>query len=318
MRELIPVELEDIACPMNCVKGDKLVLTGFDRLHDLPGEFNVVKCCVCGLMRTNPRPTPATIGLCYPDVYGPYLGTKLQKSTTTSRVKKLLTPLVRKLFDDQSQRLPPKLSPSRMLEIGCASGAFLHHMASQGWQVEGIEFSATASQAARQLGYKVYTGALENAPAPTIPVDLIVGWMVLEHLHNPIVCLKKLHDWSSSNASLVISVPNANAFEFNLFKDEWYSLHLPNHLFHYTPQTLAKVFTAGGWTIQKVHHHRSITNLVSSLAYVIDRKGWPKLGKWLMEFSLRSGKWYYIRFPIAWIFAIFGQTGRMTVWASKI
>ena len=80
-------------------------------------------------------------------------------------------------------------------------------MAAQGWHVEGIEFSEKAAQAASRLGYKVHTGSLESAPAPAHPIDLIVGWMVLEHLHDPIGCLKKLNEWASQDAWLVLSVP---------------------------------------------------------------------------------------------------------------
>lgn len=308
--------LEDVSCPLGCPKSDETVLTGRDLLHGLPGEFTVVKCCTCGLMRTNPRPTSDTIGFYYPDDYGPYLGTQVRQTKSISVVKKLLKPLAKRIFNTQSQELP-NMAPTRMLEIGCASGAFLHQMAGQGWQVEGIEFSEKAAQAASQLGYKVHAGPLESAPAPEQPLDLIVGWMVLEHLHDPIGCLRKLHEWGSTGAWLVLSVPNANSKSFWFFKNGWYDLHLPNHLFHYTPQSLAQVLEAGGWTLEKVHHQRTITNLIVSTAYVVEGKGWTSLGKWLRDLAGRGGKWFYLLFPIAWILSVFGQTGRMTVWARK-
>ena len=190
-------------------------------------------------------------------------------------------------------------------------------MASAGWQVEGIEFSEAAATAARQLGYNVHTGSLENAPAPTSPPDLIVGWMVLEHLHDPVGSLNKLYNWTKPDARLVLSVPNANALEFRIFKDKWYALHLPNHLYHFTPQTLAKVLKSAGWTLEKVIHQRSASSLMASAAYAIKSNGWHKLGKWLRDFAGRGGKWFYILFPLAWILSVFGQTGRMTVWASR-
>ena len=58
-----PVLLEDVSCPLGCMKNDEIVLTGFDLIHNLPGVFNIVRCCNCGLMRTNPRPTPKNISL---------------------------------------------------------------------------------------------------------------------------------------------------------------------------------------------------------------------------------------------------------------
>ena len=82
----VKIKLEQVSCPLVCQKGDKTVLTGRDLLHDLPGEFTVVKCLDCGLMRTNPRPTSGTVGFYYPDDYWPCLGTQVkhvvQKKTT--------------------------------------------------------------------------------------------------------------------------------------------------------------------------------------------------------------------------------------------
>jgi len=310
------VLLEDVKCPIGCSKNDEIVLTGRDLLHNLPGEFTVVKCRTCGLMRTNPRPTPDTIGFYYPDNYGPYMGTRVQhtRPKPASWIKKLMSPIVRRVFNFNMTTLPT-MAPGRMLEIGCASGAFLHHMTGQGWQVQGIEFSEKAAQAAAQLGYHVHIGPLETAPQPDEPFDLIVGWMVLEHLHDPIGGLKKLREWAKPSAWLALSVPNAGSLEFRLFKDKWYALQLPTHFHHFTPATLEKVLSASGWKLEKVHHQRTLNNLIASTGYVLRDKGYAKLGQKLIDFPERAGRWNYVFYPLAWLLSVFGQTGRMTVWA---
>jgi SAM-dependent methyltransferase len=212
------IQLEDVSCPLGCPKSDEVILAGRDLLRDLPGEFTIVKCRTCGLMRTNPRPSQDTIGFYYPDDYGPYLGTQVRQTKPSSGIKKLLKPWVRRVFNFNSMKLP-SLAPGRMLEIGCASGAFLHQMAGQGWQVQGVEFSQKAAQAAEQLGYPVHAGPLETAPRPGEPFDLIVGWMVLEHRHDPIGGLKKLGEWAKPGAWLALSVPNAASQSFRFFKN---------------------------------------------------------------------------------------------------
>jgi 2-polyprenyl-3-methyl-5-hydroxy-6-metoxy-1,4-benzoquinol methylase len=312
------IHLEEVACPLCCPKNDEIILTGRDLLHDLPGEYTVVKCRTCGLMRTNPRPTPETIGFYYPADYGPYLGTRVQQTAPkrTSIIKKLLKPAVKQLFKFNTNALP-SLSPGRLLEVGCASGAFLHHMSAQGWQVEGVEFSVKAAQSATQLGYSVHAGPLETAPEPRQPLDLIVGWMVLEHLHDPIGGLNKLREWAKPGAWLVLSVPNAASLEFRFFKDKWYALQMPTHLYHFTPETLGRVLQSGGWTLEKVHHQRVLSNLIGSIGYVLRDKGFTSLGQKLIDFPESSGYWVYALYPLALLFGAFGQTGRMTVWARK-
>lgn len=313
------IYLEDALCPLGCTKNDEVILTGRDRIHGLPGEFTVVKCRSCGLMRTNPRPTPESIGYYYPDDYGPYLGTlvKPAKSKSIFDIKRVLRPLKNHVFNFNTQRLP-RIAPGRLLEVGCASGAFLHQMSKQGWQVQGIEFSDKAAQAAAKLGYPVHSGSLETAPKLEKSFDLIVGWMVMEHLHDPIAGLKKLRECAKPGAWLVLSVPNAESLSFRLFKEKWYDLHLPNHLYHFTPETLGLVLQAGGWKLERVYHQRVLSNLVASSGYALQDRGFVRLGKSFINFPVYAGpRLTVLLYPIAWLLALFGQTGRMTVWARK-
>ena len=309
-------KLENKICPLGCGNNDDIILVGRDLLHDLPGEFTVVKCRSCGLTRTNPRPTPESIGLYYPDDYGPYVGTQVRPANPThnSDIKKILKRFINRVIDFNTTRLPP-MAPGRMLELGCASGSYLHKMAAQGWQVQGIEFSEKAAKAAAQLGFDVHAGPLETAPNPDEPFDLIVGWMVLEHLHNPVDCLKKLRQWAKPGAWLVLSVPNAGSIEFSIFKDKWYALQLPTHLHHFTPQTLENMLQITGWKLEKVHHQRVLSNLIASTGYVLRDKGYVKVGQKFIDFPEQAGRWTYVLYPVAWLFSVFGQTGRMTIWA---
>lgn len=307
-------ELEDKPCPLGCESADELVLQGRDILNGLPGEFNVVRCRGCGLMRTNPRPTPASIGMYYPDNYGPYVHTAAEVSRKQLPgwkrfIKRFITP------DDNHV---PSLPPGRMLEVGCASGSYLQSMASAGWQVQGIEFSPHAAQNARARGFEVHAGAIESAPEPGHPFDLIVGWMVLEHLHEPVRALTRLAGWTEPGGWLVLSVPNAASLEFRVFKDCWYALQLPCHLSHFTPRTLTRMLQRGGWRVQEIHHQQNLSNLVASMGHVLEqRQRAPRLAAALRRFPNMPGWPRYAMYPFAKAASWFGQTGRMTVWARK-
>jgi 2-polyprenyl-3-methyl-5-hydroxy-6-metoxy-1,4-benzoquinol methylase len=309
------IALEEVPCCLGCPEGDDFILTGRDILHDLPGEFNVLKCRCCGLMRTSPRPSLDSIGIYYPDNYGPYAGTKVNL-LSKSLAKKLIKPVVKFLFRFNTNNIP-KIKPGRMLEVGCASGSFLNQMFHAGWQVQGIEFSEKAAQSATALGHQVHVGSLETAPAPDHSFDLIVGWMVLEHLHDPVLGLKKLHAWADPGAWLVLSVPNAGSYEFGLFKQHWYALQLPTHNHHFSPQTMAKILAAGGWSLERVYHQRTLSNFIASLGYKLRKRGYRWLGGKLIRYPEYGGYLPYIVYPIAYILSLFGQTGRMTVWARR-
>jgi len=310
------IDLEDQSCPLGCESEDQFLFGAKDLLHSLPGTYNVIRCRTCGLIRTNPRPTPETISYYYPDNYGPYKSTEI-KDDTRSTPRRCVKTVIKKMIRLNTNRIP-SVNPGRMLEIGCASGLFLDRMHSKGWQVEGIEFSEVAAQKARSKGYKVYHGALENAPNPDRRFDLITGWMVLEHLHEPILALKKLHDWSNDSGYLVVSVPNANSCEFSYFQNNWYALHIPNHLYHFTPETIRFVLEKSGWDVVKIYHQRTVSNLLASIGYMLQNRGkMSAMSKRLIGYPEASIIHHSFFYPLALLLSIFEQTGRMTIWAKK-
>ena len=148
--------------------------------------------------------------------------------------------------------------------------------------------------------------------------DLIVGWMVLEHLHDPIRSLQKLSRLVKPGGFLVISVPNAGSLEFRVFKEKWYALHLPAHLFHFTPKTISNVLEKGGWRITRIFHQRVLSNMVASMGYVLKEHNFPdRLVKPLLDYPQMAGIAHYLAYPFAYVLSMCGQTGRMTVWARR-
>lgn len=314
-----PVELERVPCPLGCRGDDEVILTGRDRLHDLPGEFRVVRCRGCGLLRTNPRPTLATIDFYYPPDYQPYLTTRVRAgspSPTQPDGRGWVKRLARRILRPINHELPA-CRPGRLLEIGCGSGAFLELMARQGWEVEGIEPSPDAGGAAQALGYPVHVGPLETAPDPARPYDLIVGWMVLEHLHAPVAALEKLARWSSAGTWLVASVPDAGAWELKIFRDAWYALHLPGHLFHYTPRTLSRVLGRAGWRLERVFWHDNPNNLLLSARYRCLERGWTAAARMLRDIA-DDRRFARARLVLGKLLGATRSSGRMTVWARRI
>jgi SAM-dependent methyltransferase len=304
------VVLESQACPLGCEANDAFVLEGRDRIHNVPGRFNVVRCRTCTLMRTNPRPTSQSIGAYYPDDYAPYHtsasnpAVAVSRTTLKSRVNRWL---------GMESRVLPVMTPGKMLEIGCASGAFLEQMRTNGWRTVGIEFSESATRAARAKGFEVHNGSVESAPELGEPVDLIAAWMVLEHLHDPIGVLRRLRTWIKPDGYLVASVPAANG-SIRCFGNASYDLHLPNHLYHFSRSTLTAVLEESGWRVEKVRWQRNPITLLRSLEYWAGDRGVSRLVvalRWLV--ASKHAK--YFRFFLGWVLGLTRTSGRMEIWA---
>ncbi len=297
---------ESAPCPLGCSAGDVLVLTAHDRLHGLPGEWRVVRCLGCGLMRTNPRPTRQAIGAFYPDDYQPFHDTRVPAEPRRYDLEPS--------WRDSLHRAVPALTPGRLLEVGCGSGSFLHAMAARGWKVRGLEPSPEAAAAARAAGYDVVSAQLEAAGDLEGPYHLIAGWMVAEHLHEPVTALTRLRRASVDGAWLAISVPDAGSWEFAAFGDAWYALQVPTHLFHYTRETLQLVLARAGWRLKRVMWQRDAKNLFHSLRYRCADRGWEGGAAWLGEAAL-GRRIPRVRAALGQVLGRLRASGRMTAWA---
>lgn len=307
------VTLERCACPMGCSSDSRIVLSAArDRVSDLPGRFDVVRCAGCGLMRTDPRPTPGSIGFYYPPGYGPHQVTAGVAGVDKSTLRRI----GERLIDFHADCIPP-LPPGRMLEIGCATGNFLARMAARGWEVRGVEFVESAAARARARGFEVSVGRIEDQDLGTGKFDLVTAWMVVEHLYEPVLALSKLRSAAAPDGWLAISVPDAGNWGMRAFGDNWYALGTPIHLFHYTRQTITAVLEKSGWKVERILSQRILSDYLASLANVADdvRPGSQviaRLRRWSHNPTLASNLALY---PAALLLAALGQTGRMTVLA---
>lgn len=304
-------EVESVMCPNGCSGEDSLVTIGHDRLHGIAGEFTVVRCRQCGLERTNPRPTPETIGNYYPTEYAPY-HSRITTEQTQSKIKIWL----RTFLGLETRQLPP-VTPGRMLEVGCASGSYMEQMQSMGWQVEGIEFAESAASVARAKGFKVQTSSLEEADNPSKPYDVIAAWMVLEHLHEPVKALARMREWIQPNGYLVALVPDSRSLAKTIFKERCYDWQLPTHLFHYTPKTLQIVLKNAGWKLERVVWQKNCNTLLWSAEYWAKEMQHPNILR-LVQWIRKSNKAGKIRLLLGWLLGVTHQSGRIEIWAKPM
>lgn len=270
------------------------MLRGSDRLHGAPGAARVVRCRGCGLLRTNPRPTLATIGRCYPEEdYGPY--------QAAPRAAGPLARLTRSWRIGDMAIVPPG-RPGEVLEVGCASGAFLARLRERGWDACGIEPSPAAAARARAAGFEVHSGPAEDEPRFGRMFDLVVASHSLEHLHEPVRVLRALRRQTRQGGWLSCTLPDAGSWLHRRFGADWYDLDLPRHLFHYEVATLTRLLDACGWRVTRVRGQATTNPLLGSLALRAGRA--PERPRWaaLLE-------------PLGWALGLARRSGRMMVWA---
>ncbi len=313
------VTIEHSPCPLGCPPSDEVVLTARDRLHDLPGQFTVVRCTHCRLMRTNPRPTADTIGFYYPEDYAPYhvsASVQARKRIKPASLRQRLRQRWRHALGLFDAKLLPVTPPGRMLEVGCASGGYMVEAIAQGWKVEGIEFSKESVMRTQKLGLSVQCGAIEDMSHPTQLFDLIVGWMVFEHVHDPLKTFVQLREWVQPHGWIAFSVPDSGALEFKIFGARWYALQVPGHMTHFTAATAAKLLEKSGWKMSRVIWHQNPNNLLHSLRYWAEDHGHQRMATYLAD-MIAGKRGRRAHKLLGRCLAVFRQSGRMTIWAQR-
>jgi 2-polyprenyl-3-methyl-5-hydroxy-6-metoxy-1,4-benzoquinol methylase len=267
----------------------------------------------------------------YPDDYGPHLeiaGTDhLESHSPTHRRgsrewgTKWLKSILGNLLDSSSTSLPELESPGKLLEVGCATGKFLSAMRDRGWETWGLEFAQKPADYARSvLGLNVIQGVAEEMEYPEESFDLVVAWMVLEHLHDPLGVLRRIRRTLRRGGYLAFSIPNAGAWEFKCFRKYWYALQVPSHLYHFTTSSLGSMMKKADLRIERIIFQRCMRNVVASIGlFLRDQIGATKFTNTLIRYP-EQATWYaqLSLMPLSKIVALFRQSGRITVWARKV
>ena len=128
-------------------------------------------------------------------------------------------------------------SGSRLLEIGCGTGANLRERRSRWTSTVGIDLELRALAYCRDL-LTVQADALEALPFADTTFDVVVLLDVLEHLANPGNLVREMSRVLRQDGAVVIMVPAGPELW-----SYWDEMH--GHQRRYTKATLASVFGAG-------------------------------------------------------------------------
>lgn len=238
------VASESVPCDRCATTGAQVLFEGPDRLHHLPGTFRLVQCPECGWIRQNPRPTAETIGYYYPSDYINFIGAVEDEPGRLRRWDRRYGILKRRWALEAFQ---PR---GRLLDVGCATGVFLHEMAGAGWEVMGIEPNEEAAAYARgRFDLPVHVGTLQTARLPAGSFDVVTFWDVLEHLHTPWQDLVEAHRLLAVGGLLVIRIPNLGSMGARLFGPLWLGWDLPRHLYLFPTPALTRALSDLGFTL---------------------------------------------------------------------
>jgi len=294
--DLLNPGMESVICDLCNSDQSEVVTRQRDLLLEVTNdEFTIVKCCRCGLVYLNPRPSKELLSSYYPTVYYPPLQAKArtqfqqQAKKVSAQIKRWVledyygypstgsagwSRIVRrillwpdKVLREFKGRHPlPWRGEGKVLDVGCGAGGNLKTLQDQGWEPYGIEINEVAAAHARELVTgNIHTGTLESAPFPPQSFDLILMSHSLEHLPSPVAALRLVHRLLNGDGLLVVSVPNVDSLEFKLFGRWWFPLDPPSHFYHFDKHSLSGIFAQAGFRLKRARTSISAIFLMASL-----------------------------------------------------
>lgn len=309
---------ESCSIPCNHCLGTDVEQVGW--IDRSGAELRTVICRGCGLVYTDPRPTPEQTRKFYAEEYR-----LAYKAAYTPRPKHAYRETLRALA--RVHELKSILQPGqKLLDVGCGGGFFVYALNQHGIQAQGIEPNqGFAGYACDELKVPVQNAFLQDVDFPAGTFDIVTLNHVLEHVEDPAATLSRLSGWIKPNGFLVVEVPNVEA-TYHAPRNRYHVGHLYNfnrltlegigrraglnihrstlvtgsrHLhvtFQHPAQPLPPVGELGSpenyQRVRKIlRKHTSLAHFTSSVPYVrAARKQWQNFIEWQQTRTAGSGR----------------------------
>lgn len=206
-------------CPL-CGAVPEFAFTAMDyNLKTSPEDFDYFRCPACRCFFLHPVPDDP--GKYYPADYPAYEIGGNEAAGTPSTLESEKLAIVKK-----------HVREGRLLEIGPGAGNFARLANESGFRVETIEMDERCSRYLRDrhgipsIHCSDPLSALSMSPS----YDVIALWHVLEHLPDPSSIMEGLSAHLNPGGIIVLTSPNPESAQFELFGRHWAHLDAPRHL----------------------------------------------------------------------------------------
>ena len=198
-----------------------------------------VICRRCGLVWTDPRPTPDQLREFYAREYRlDYKGTYQPTLTHVYRSGKVAL--------ERIDRLRPLLEPGlRLLDVGAGSGEVVYMLRAMGCDASGLEPNeGYALYASTVLGAPVTHAFYQDAAVAPGSLDAVTMFHTLEHLDSPFDVMRRAREWLAPDGILLAEVPNVEA----VCQQPYQQFHR-GHLYHFNLAALEAMGRRAGYAV---------------------------------------------------------------------
>ena len=205
-----------------------------------------VKCSQCGHVFVNPQWTTEVIKSKADELAKGY-------HATDERIESDFSSFIREYIHYPRLSLIEKYRKNgRLLDVGCASGAFMSSTRMRGWEPSGIELSQISARYGREVeDLDIKVGTLFDAGFATGYFDVVTMWEVIEHLPAPAGYLMEVKRILREGGAVLLSTPNVNSLTRRIIGKKWEVISPEEHLHLFSERTIKTLFEKSGFLVSK-------------------------------------------------------------------
>lgn len=161
-----------------------------------------------------------------------------------------------------------------VLDFGSGDGAFLSTLPDT-WERIGVDVSRYARKHAKQIYDLSILDSLNSQKFKSKRFDLIIAQHSLEHVIDPRKVLEKLYKLLEVSGHLVVVIPNTRSLGFSIFKERWWQMQLPKHIYHFNDKNIADLICSVGFKHIKFDHqyfNHNYYSIFQSFRYYLTHK----------------------------------------------
>ncbi|ACF14587.1 Methyltransferase type 12 [Chloroherpeton thalassium ATCC 35110] len=237
----------------------------YEQCEDFHNCYKVVKCKLCGSQYVNPAPNIEALQDYYNNSECNKMLDKIvknrQKHTSSSFI---LDDRINAVIDCLTQN--SKQDNINILEVGCASGAFLAKLKnvlmekfpSKEISYSGIDIDGNAINTKVDDSLNLIWSSVEDfVKTNKHSYDIILHFELIEHLVEPFVFSRYVHDMLKQGGFMIFTTQNANGLEmklsnYNDFRLIAHSIFPPMHLNAFSTTNVLHFAIRSGFKVVKI------------------------------------------------------------------
>jgi len=249
--------------------------------------FRYVSCAACSTLFANPRPTADRLKRFY-----------LDAPSSRYWIDGFFRPVAENrralIFRPRADYVAGRLGVSRgcIGDIGAGFGLFLEELRKH-WpdaELMAIEPSAEMAAICRSRGIGVVQAAVEDLAGLPARFDLLTAFELIEHLHEPRRLIEEAFRLLRPGGWFLATTLSARGFDIQILWEGSNSVSPPHHLNFLTPEALAGLCVAAGFTVEEVSTPGELDWDLVERAILKDGAQTDRFWRWLAQHGDAAAK----------------------------